>query len=137
MAHERGADREAGHFDAALVEIVQVQIARQLLQSHGEQRWRHVSRQARVEIGGRGTRSPDVHFEVGTEQWREESEALDVIHMEVREQHVDAAHVGRQLDTQSAQTRARVEHDARVGVRARLELHARCVAAVTDRVGSR
>ena len=64
MAHERGADREAGHFDASLVQIVQVQIARQLGQPHREQRRRHVARQARPQIGGRGARSPDVHFEV-------------------------------------------------------------------------
>ena len=47
--------------------------------------------------------------------------------------HLDLVKLG----TQAAQTRARVEHDARVGVRLRLELDARRVAAVADRVGSR
>ena len=42
---------------------------------------------------------------------------------------------GRQLGAQAAQTRARVEHDSRVGLG--LQLDARCVAAVADRVGSR
>jgi hypothetical protein len=35
-----------------------------------------------------------VHLEAGAEQRREEPEALDVVDVEVRQQDVDAAHIG-------------------------------------------
>ena len=76
-----------------------------------------------------------MHLEVGVVQRVEEAQALDVIHVEVREEHVDPAHAFGQARREPADPGAGIEHEELTGVVAHLD--ARRVPAVAHGVGAR
>jgi hypothetical protein len=62
----------------------------QISDSNREEWRRHVAGETGAECPGGGDRTPNVNLEFGVEQWREEGKPLDVVHVEVAEQDVDA-----------------------------------------------
>ena len=78
---------------------------------------------------------PCLDVDAGREQGAEESEALEVVHVEVREHDVQ---LGREIrlhrDAERTHAGAGVEHECLTAFEA--HLHARGVPSVLDRVGA-
>ena len=91
VADQRGADGELADLHRAAGHFVQHQLAGQVAQVHREERRREVAHEARAQVQGGGGRPPDVHFHVRLEERLEEAQALDVVHVQVGEQHVHAS----------------------------------------------
>src|SRR4051812_12093947 len=91
---------------------MQLEACGDISQPHREQRRREVAGQpcAQIERGRR--RTPDVNLEVLQEEGLEEAEALDVVHVEVREEDVEAAWL-RVRAAHAAYARAGIEDDDR------------------------
>lgn len=74
-----------------------------------------------------------MHLALTPEQWRKEPEALDVVHVQMRQQDVDAILLGRNDHAEATHARSRVKREETPFDAA--DLHRRRVAAVADRVG--
>ena len=72
----------------SLRRVVKGEVAGDVGEAHGEQRRRHVGGDAVRQRLHRRWRAPHVHFDVGQEQRTEEPETLQMVHVEVREEHV-------------------------------------------------
>src|SRR4029450_4531167 len=90
--------------------------------------------QARAQAERRTGRPPDVHLHAGLVERRKKPEPLDVIHVQVGEQQIDAANPAREGGAESPYSRPGIEHQ-HVVLRAHLD--ARGVAAVASSFGSR
>ena len=116
--------------------VVERHPCRHLRQVHGEQRRREVGGDSLVQRGDGGGRPPDVQFRLGHPDRGEHAEPLHVVDVQVGEQDVDSRDRGsHQGLAQGPRPGAGVEHDHAVLVAA--HLHARGVAAVTDRLRTR
>ena len=90
MADQRGADPERADLERRARHLVAGD-AGQIAQMHREQRRREVARQPRLERQRAARRPPDVDLDVGLIERGEEAQALDVVHVQVGQQDVDAA----------------------------------------------
>ena len=106
----------------------------EIADAHREERRRQVAGEAGREIERRRRRSPDVHLEPGAVERVEEPETDDVIHVEMREQDVDALRLRRQRRAEAADPRAAVEDEDVIAGDAHLDAHR--VAAVAHGLGS-
>ena len=97
-----------------------------------EQWRRQVARQTRAEIERRRRRSPHVDFAAALEEGLEEPEALDVVHVEVAEEHVNDAPPLRESLAEAPHTCPSVEHQGCPVAGANLDT--RGVTAVSDRL---
>jgi hypothetical protein len=75
-----------------------------------------------------------VHFLVWTIQRFEKPQALDMIHMEVREKQIEAWYLGPYERSQASNPSASVEHDQRPILAANLDT--RGIPAIAHRLGS-
>jgi hypothetical protein len=66
------------------------QIAREVTDQHREQGWRHVAGDAGPQSLESGGWTPDVDFHPGLVERSEETQAHDVVHVEVGEEDVHA-----------------------------------------------
>ena len=113
-------------------DVVKLDTRGEIPDSDGKEWRRQVFRQPRPHVLGRRWRAPDVHFPARFEQWSEEAEALDVIHVQVGQEHVDRPAVARKRCPSTAHPGAGVEdEDAPFSS---VDLDAGGVAAVTDRL---
>src|SRR6185436_17266481 len=133
MAHVARPDAERADL-AQRGELVACERALEIAHADREEWRRKVPRQTRSERHRRARRTPDVDLQIGASERREETEALDVIHVQVREQHVDAALCRRDDLSQAPDPRAGIEDEEVIAI---ADLDARSVAAEAHGVGPR
>src|SRR5262249_18001234 len=73
--------------------------------------WREVAPESSLQAQGRTGRPPNVHLQSGVVERTEESEAENVVHVDVGQQHVDPGESLRQLPRERPNAGPRVEHD--------------------------
>ena len=135
MADERRRDAKLANINFAARHLVETELARQFRESNREQRRRQVAFQSRVKTLRRTRRAPDMYCDARIVQRRKETQPLNMVHMQMREQDVDALEILWQGAAQQANTRARVQYQHCSGIAA--HFHARGVAAIARGVRSR
>src|SRR5262249_13135979 len=109
--------------------------SRDVPQVDGEQRRRQVAHQPLAEAQRGARRRPEMYVDVGVEERSEEPEPLDVVHVQVGEQQVDAPERRRERAAEEPDPGPRVQD--RDAVVLGPYLHAGGVAAVARGVRSR
>ena len=134
MADEIAANAQAANSGVGLG-IVQLEPARHLAQCDREERWREVAADPRAQRHGDRRRPPDVDFQVWPKDRLEEAKALEVVHVQVRDQHVDATHLGGNLEAKGSNPRPGIEHEMLTLVADDKQRGG--VASITNRAGTR
>jgi hypothetical protein len=89
MANQVGDDPNRVELEDAGGHVVKVDTG-QISDPDREQRWREIAAESLLNgLGGRD-RPPDVDVDLGVEERGEEREPEDVVHVEMREEHVDS-----------------------------------------------
>ena len=135
VAHAPSRNQEGPDGDRSADHVVQLEPARHVTQHQGEQWRREVAPESGLQAERGAGRPPDVHLHSRAIQRTEETQAEDVVHVEVREQHVHPCQSPRQLRREGPNAGPRIEHDD-PSLRSR-QSHARRVAAVSGRRGTR
>src|SRR5207249_7747908 len=86
-----GVEPRASQLPGLARDVVEDEPSRDLGEIDREQRRREVAADPRVEAPYRRGRPPDVELRLRVPDGREEPKTLDVIEMQVREEHVDLA----------------------------------------------
>jgi hypothetical protein len=93
MQHEGRGDVQAPEPELAQGNVVEYETAREIAQTDWEEGWQEVAGETRAQIEGRGRRAPDMHLLAWSKQGFEKPQALDVIHMQMGEQEIEAWHL--------------------------------------------
>ena len=94
MADEGRADSELADVYLVARNLVELETGK-LRQVHREKGRGEIALEARLQPHGGAPGPPDVDLDIGPVERREEAEALDVVHVQVREQDVDALQLRR------------------------------------------
>ena len=128
----RRSNADTRDLELVLPDLPEGRVTGDLVERHGEQRWRDVAGDVLLERPLGRSRPPHVDVALRVEQGEEEPETLDVVEVHVRQQQVHLVHpLARQLDPERSDTGAGVEHDH--GATDGADLDAARVAAVADR----
>src|SRR5207302_4884375 len=127
-----GPDARRAYLPLAHRAVAKVDVGRQLAHLDRRERVGQVASDLVLQRGARCAGAPDRDLRIGTEERREEEQALDVVQVKVAEQDVDIGAGGGQVRRQLANAGARVEDQLRaVGGR---DVHARGVASIAHRL---
>ena len=134
MADQCRRDAKLANINFAARDLVETELARKFRESNREKRRRKVAFQSCLKTLRRTRGAPDMYRHVRIIQRCKKSQPLNVVHMQMREQDVDAFEVRWQGGAQTANARARVQHQQCSGLTT--HFHARSIAAVARGVRS-
>jgi hypothetical protein len=107
VADERRLNVERTNVKGGTRDIV-TNYARQVAKVHGEKRWGEIAGQAGTERERATCRPPDVDVNTRMKKRTEETQPLDVVHVEVSEEDVDPSDIRRNLCSESADAGASI-----------------------------
>ncbi len=88
MTDQHGRDVELADVKVSTRHLMQDKLTRQFAQPYRKERRREVTHKAVPEMQCRTSWSPEVHLNFRIVQRREESQSLDVIHVQMRKQDI-------------------------------------------------
>jgi hypothetical protein len=121
VRHEGRQDLQAADGEASQGDIMERESARQVTKADWKKGGREIPREAGAQVEGRRGRSPNMNLPPWLIERFEESEPLDMIHVEVRQEDVYTSHLRPHPGAEAADPGAGIEHQQGTVVAAHLD----------------